>query len=116
VRFLVDECAGPSLARWLIEQGHTVFSVYQEACGLNDAAILHKAFAEKWILVTADKDFGMMIHRDQHAHAGVVLLRLGDERAPIKIAVMQHLLERYQAWLPDRYVVVTENHVRFSKP
>jgi predicted nuclease of predicted toxin-antitoxin system len=27
MRFLVDECTGPAVARWLREQGHDVFSV-----------------------------------------------------------------------------------------
>ncbi len=115
MRFLVDECAGPTLAHWLAKQGHTVFSIYQAARGMADDAILEKAYAENWILVTADKDFGAMIHRDKRPHRGVILLRLEDERFSTKIAVMQHLLERHQAQLPDRYVVVTEHQVRFSE-
>jgi len=35
--FLVDECTGPSVARYLREIGHTVFSVYEQARGLKDA-------------------------------------------------------------------------------
>jgi predicted nuclease of predicted toxin-antitoxin system len=27
MRFLVDECIGPTVARWLRAQGHTVFSI-----------------------------------------------------------------------------------------
>lgn len=34
MRFLVDECTGPSVARWLREQGYDVFSVYEQARGL----------------------------------------------------------------------------------
>ena len=30
LKFLVDECTGPSVARWLREQGHEVFSVYEQ--------------------------------------------------------------------------------------
>ncbi len=40
MRFLVDECTGPSVARYLREIGHTVFSVYEQARGLKDAEIL----------------------------------------------------------------------------
>jgi len=43
MRFLVDECAGPSLARWLQEQGHDVFSVFDEARGINDEEVLRIA-------------------------------------------------------------------------
>jgi uncharacterized protein with PIN domain len=31
MRFLVDECTGPAVAKWLREQGHDVVSVYDES-------------------------------------------------------------------------------------
>jgi hypothetical protein len=34
MRFLVDECAGPTVAGWLRKQGHEVFSVYDSATRL----------------------------------------------------------------------------------
>ncbi len=37
MRFLVDECTGPKVAQWLRDQGHEVFSVYDEARGLDDS-------------------------------------------------------------------------------
>ena len=40
MRFLVDECTGPAVARWLREQSHEVFSVYEEARGMSDDDIL----------------------------------------------------------------------------
>jgi len=115
VRFLVDECAGPALARWLRQQNHEVFSVFEEARGMQDDAILQKAFAEKWILLTTDKDFGEKIYRESHSHHGIVLLRLEDERASAKIAVVAQLLAQYAEQLPEQYVVVTERRVRFAR-
>lgn len=47
MHFIVDENAGPSIARWLREQGHNVFSVYNSARGLSDEAIIRIAFEEK---------------------------------------------------------------------
>ena len=86
MRFLVDECTGPAVARWLGDQGHTVFSVYDEARGLADDSIVQKAFDENWILITNDKDFGEKVHRERYPHRGIVLMRLDDERAASKIA------------------------------
>lgn len=31
MKFLVDECTGPSVAAWLGELGHDVFSVYDQS-------------------------------------------------------------------------------------
>ena len=115
MRFLVDECTGPAVARWLRSQGHEVFSVYDEARGLDDEVILRKAFEESWILLTNDKDFGGKVYREKRPHRGVVFLRLDDERASNKIAVIQRLLERFSAELPDRFIVATDNQVRFSR-
>ncbi len=50
MRFLVDECTGPTVARWLRNQSHEVFSVYEEARGITDDDILDKAFSENWII------------------------------------------------------------------
>lgn len=114
MRFLVDECTGPAVARWLREQGHEVFSVYEQARGTDDASLLRKAFEEGWILVTNDKGFGDKVYREKHPHRGVVFLRLDDERASHKISVLERLLESHGERLSDRFVVVTDLHVRFA--
>jgi predicted nuclease of predicted toxin-antitoxin system len=44
MRFLVDECTGPAVARWLRGQNHEVFSVYEDARGMGDDEIIQKVF------------------------------------------------------------------------
>jgi predicted nuclease of predicted toxin-antitoxin system len=116
VRFLVDECTGPAVARWLRGQSHEVFSVYDEARGMDDDEVLSKAASENWILITNDKDFGEKIFRRQRAHSGTILLRLDDERAVSKIAAIEKLLQLHAGRLGDQFVVVTETRVRFARP
>lgn len=115
MRFLVDECTGPAVARWLSEQKHEVFSVYEEARGMTDDDVIAKACIENWILITNDKDFGEKIYRERRSHKGIVLLRLEDERAANKIAVLRGLLEGYAEQLANQFVVVTERQVRFAR-
>ena len=115
MRFLVDESTGPAVAKWLQQQGHEAFSVYDEARGMGDDDIIQKAFRENWILVTNDKDFGEKIYRERRPHKGVILLRLEDERAPVKIQILKRLLESYIDRLSDQFVVVTERTVRFAR-
>jgi predicted nuclease of predicted toxin-antitoxin system len=90
MRFLVDECTGPVVARWLRDQSHEVFSVYEEARGTSDEDVLAKAYAESRILITNDKDFGEMVFRERK------------------------LLESYADQLPGAFVVVTETRIRFG--
>lgn len=115
MRFLVDECTGPAVARWLREQSHEVFSVYDEARGMSDDDVLAKACAESWILITNDKDFGEMIYREKRLHRGVVFLRLADERAGSKIIVIEKLLDACAEQIADAFVVVSETQVRFGQ-
>jgi predicted nuclease of predicted toxin-antitoxin system len=115
VRFLVDECTGPRVAAWLHSQGHEVFSVFDDARGIEDEEVIQKAYAESWILITNDKDFGEKVYRERRPHRGVILMRLEDERPANKIEVLQRLLEAYADRLVDSFVVVTDMHVRFAQ-
>jgi len=115
MRFMVDECTGPAVARWLRQQNHDVFSVYEQARGMEDDQIIQKAFDENWVLITNDKDFGEKVYRERYPHKGVVLLRLDDERADSKIDALQSLLRNYAERIPESLVVVTETRVRFAR-
>jgi len=111
----VDECTGTRVAQYLREQGHEVFSVYEEARGMNDDEIIGKAFAENWILITNDRDFGEKVYRARQPHRGIVFMRLEDERAVNKIEVLRRFLENYADKLSDQFIVVTEAQVRFAR-
>jgi predicted nuclease of predicted toxin-antitoxin system len=115
VRFLVDECTGPAVARWLRAQAHEVFSVYEQARGLDDDSVIRKAFDEDWILITNDKHFGEKVYRQRRPHRGVIFLRLVDETAASKIRTLSQLLANHADRLPGRFVVVTERRVRFAR-
>ncbi|MCH8828827.1 MAG: DUF5615 family PIN-like protein [Planctomycetes bacterium] len=115
MRFLVDECTGPAVARWLGDQSHEVFSVYEEARGTSDDDILDKVYRENWILITNDKDFGEKVYREHKPHHGIIFLRLQNERAASKIDAIEKLLDGYENQLADAFVVVTETQVRFGQ-
>jgi len=115
MRFLVDECVGPTVALWLREQGHEIFSVFDQARGIDDDTIIRKAFVEDWILFTGDKGFGEKVYRQGYQHKGVVLLRLEDERAQSQIKIIRQLLAGHAQHLKDAFVVVTEKSVRFAQ-
>lgn len=115
MRFLIDECAGPAVARWLQSQGHEVYSVYDSSPGVDDEIILKKLYSENRILITLDKDFGEKIYRDNCLHHGVILLRLEDERPANAIAVLRHALRQLGPTIEDHFVVVTETKIRIAR-
>jgi predicted nuclease of predicted toxin-antitoxin system len=114
MKFLVDECTGPAVARWLKQKGHDVFSVYDQARGIGDDRVIEIAQIERRILITNDRGFGDKVFRQRRPHHGVVFLRLADERAVNKIRVLDQLFGQHQDALSDRFVVVTESRVRFA--
>jgi len=116
MRFLVDECTGPAVARWLSGRGEDVFSVYDEARGATDDWIVQKAYEESRILITNDKDFGEKIFRDHQPHCGIIFLRLENERYPNKISVLAQLFENHLDRFANNFVVVTEQKVRIVPP
>lgn len=77
MRFLIDECAGPAVARRFRAPQHDIFSVYDEARGMDDEDVIRKAFAENRVLITNGKDFGEKVYRERLPHKGV-----GDFLAP----------------------------------
>ncbi len=115
MRFLVDECTGPDVAKWLQEQGHEILSIFEKARDADDEAVIRKALEEQRILITSDKDFGEKVYRDGRLHHGIILLRLEDERPASKIAALSSLLRTYEDRLSDSFVVVTEKQVRFAR-
>lgn len=76
MRFLVDECVGPSVVRWLRENNHDASSAFEDCRGWEDERILEKACIEGRIVVTMDKDFGDMIFRPAPMRQQLLLRRL----------------------------------------
>jgi predicted nuclease of predicted toxin-antitoxin system len=115
-KFIVDECTGIAVAQFLRKQGFDAVSVSEESAQTGDLDILRRAVAEQRIVITNDKDFGDMVFRDNQHHCGVLLLRLGDDRAVTKIQVVAAVLSQHVDRLQNRFVVATEQNIRIRSP
>lgn len=82
---------------------------------MDDEEVIQRAFAEKRILVTNDKDFGEKVYRERLPHRGVIVMRLADERPATKVDVLQRFLAAYADRIADQFVVVTETKIRFAR-
>ncbi|MCU0914342.1 MAG: DUF5615 family PIN-like protein [Planctomycetes bacterium] len=115
MRFLVDECTGPAVAKWLRQHNHDVVSVYEQAQGAPDDTVIQSAAEDDRILITNDKDFGEKVYRDRRSPRGVILPRLEDERPASKTAVLSRVLDLYGQRIQGSFVVVSERRVRFAR-
>ena len=89
--------------------------VVERLRGESDNRVISAAKAEDRILITNDKDFGELIFREQRSHAGVILLRLIDERPAEKITALRRLLQQHSEKIMDNFIVVTDSAVRIVK-
>ena len=104
MRLLADESVDRAIIVRLRRDGHEVASVAEESPGLGDEEVLSLAYGQGLVLISADKDFGELVHRRRRPHAGVVLLRFSglteDEKCGLVSSVIsEHAADRLQAVL-----------------
>jgi len=116
MRFLVDESTGSAVVDFLNSQGHDAVAVALSMPQADDSVILLKAAAEKLVVITNDKDFGELVFRSRQSHAGVLLLRLRDESAVSRVAVVRTVLASHADELAGNFVTATESHIRIRRP
>ena len=58
MKFIVDECTGSNVANFLNEKKFEVISIFDEYRVATDDFILEKCYAESYVLITSNKDFG----------------------------------------------------------
>jgi len=115
MKFIVDRCAGRTLADWLRSEGHD--PVYAVSLGPDpgDLALLKRAVSEKRILVTIDTDFGRLVYKGGEVHCGIV--RLPDVRRDRRIELMKIVIERYGSQLEKGAIItIRGDKIRVSLP
>ena len=76
MNFLADENIDRQIVDALREDDHAVLYETEMIPGISDDEVLDKAEKGSAILITADKDFGELVFRQQRITKGVVLVRL----------------------------------------
>lgn len=114
MKFLVDRCAGHTLAEWLRNAGHDVVEARDRGPDPGDELLLQWAADESRILLTIDFDFGRLVFVDQHRHHGLV--RIPNVRSEQRIAILSSILEKHHADLAAAAVItVRGGRIRVSR-
>jgi predicted nuclease of predicted toxin-antitoxin system len=103
MRFLIDRCAGSTIAEWLRQEGHEVLEARSLGPDPGDEQLLFIAVDQSRVVVTIDSDFGTIIFRDGAEHRGLV--RLPDVPVAQRIETMRVILERHAADLAAGAIV-----------
>jgi len=116
VRFLADESCDFRVVAALRAVGHDVLSITEISPGADDDAVLGTARSERRVLLTEDKDFGLLAYAGGHETTGVILIRFpAGTRSTVAKAIVDVVAE-----LSDRltggFVVVEPGRARLSRP
>ena len=106
MKFIVDQCAGRRIAQWLTREGHDVTEVRTMMPDPGDQAILEIARRERRVLITRDKGFGKMVHRDLVQHSGIVQIpNVSVER---RIEMIGDILQNHHNDLRDHALMTVD--------
>ena len=116
MRFLADESCDFAVVTALRNAGHDITAIAESNPGIEDEVVLALARAEARVLLTEDKDFGLLAYAGGHETAGVVLIRFP---AGVRSSLGQALVD-LATELRDRiagaFVVVEPGRARVSRP
>ena len=112
VRILADENVPCPLVAWLRDTGHDVLYSAESRKQTPDADLLAEAEAQGYIVLTGDKDFGELIFRDHSNSHGVILLRMKNRPAAIRLVRLQQVWALVESRLLGHFVVVTASKIR----
>ena len=116
MRFLADESCDFAVVRALRAAGHDVTAIAELNPALEDKAVLDFALSEARVLLTEDKDFGVLAYAGGQQTAGVVLIRFpADSRRQLGQAVVSLIAEIGER-LSGAFVVIEPGRARISKP
>jgi predicted nuclease of predicted toxin-antitoxin system len=112
MRLLVDENFPRAVIAALRGHGHDVASVWEQARGAPDEAVLELAQKEYRIVVTFDKDFGELAYRrGLPAACGIVLLRFGAQDSALLAHRVVEVLHSRSDWT-GHFASVDEERIR----
>jgi len=112
MRFVADENLDWPIVEQLRSEGHTVIAVVELAPGISDTHVLDIANRQAAVLLTADKDFGELVYRQQQLSTGVVLVRLAGVAPHEKAQLVVRAIVQLGDALNDAFTVITPTSVR----
>lgn len=113
MNLLADEGVERQIVERLRLDGHDVLYVAEMEPGISDEAVLERANEKLALLITADKDFGDLVFRDNRfTSGGVILVRLAGLPAERKAEIVSDTFRENDAELANRFSVITPGKIR----
>lgn len=115
MRLLADESVDRAIVQRLRDDGHDVPYVAEMEPGIDDQLVLHRANAAGAVLLTQDKDFGELVHRQGLLSYGIVLIRLAGLGAELKSTIVSRAIADHGTEMAGSFAVVSPAMVRIRR-
>ena len=112
MKVVADENVDSEIVRRLRADGFDVIFIAELDPGITDEVVLAKRLDTNSLLITADKDFGGLVYRPNHRHAGVLLVRLEGLPSDRKASLVATVLRVYANQLITSFAVLTATLLR----
>ena len=112
MKLVADESVDRRIVWLLREEGHDVVYIAELDPGISDDIVLSIARESGALLVTADKDFGELVFRQQIIHSGVMLIRLAGLSPDAKPNVVAAAIRERGPELENSFSVVSPGWIR----
>jgi predicted nuclease of predicted toxin-antitoxin system len=112
---MADEGVDRQIVALLRQEGHEVLYVAELDPGIDDILVLERASRSGMLLITADKDFGELIFRQNRAPGGVALIRLSGLPPDRKAQIVSAFLKGHGEEMAEAFSVISPGHLRVRR-
>ena len=115
MKILADEGVDRPIVEQLRQNSHQVWYVAEMEPGIADEVVLDLANREGAVLLTADKDFGELVFRQERITKGVILIRLAGISPVRKAEIVASALAAHGGEMEEAFTVITLGAVRIRR-
>ena len=115
MKILADEGVDRPIVERLRQNSHQVWYVAEMEPGIADEVVLDLANREGAVLLTADKDFGELVFRQERITKGVILIRLAGISPVRKAEIVASALAAHGGEMEEAFTVISPGAVRIRR-
>lgn len=112
MRLLADENIERGMVKTLRSKGHDIKAISEISPRASDEEVLAIARKERRLLLTRDKDFGDMVHRQFKLSSGVLLIRFSGLNLKSQERLLLAVLKQYGDKLNHHFSTLSESGLR----
>lgn len=114
MKLVADESVDAPIVAALRAPNLSVYFVTETCPGIADEEVLQLAVNQQAVLLTLDKDFGELVFRFQHPHAGVILVRLPTHSTHEKARIVSEAFKNHREKFVNTFTVIYDRFIKFG--